>query len=45
MKNVYSYAEPILVQKKDFRMVHDDIREEYLQSFFSIPDFVGWWLM
>ena len=32
MKNVYSYAKLVLMQKKDSHMVHDDIREEYLQS-------------
>ena len=32
MKNIYSYAKLILMQKKDSHMVHDDIREEYLQS-------------
>ena len=33
MKNDYSIAKPILMQKKDFRMVNDDFKEEYLQSF------------
>ena len=32
MKNVYSYAKLIVMQKKDSHMVHDDIREEYHQS-------------
>ena len=32
MKNIYSYAKLILMQKKGSHMVHDDIREEYLQS-------------
>ena len=32
MKNIYSYAKLILMQKKDSHMVHDDIREEYFQS-------------
>ena len=32
MKNVYSIVKLILMQKKDSRMVHDDMREEYLQS-------------
>ena len=31
-ENIYSYAKLILIQKKDSQMVHDDIREEYLQS-------------
>ena len=32
MNYVYSYAKLILKQKKDPHMVHDDIREEHLQS-------------
>ena len=31
-KNINSYAKLIQMEKKDSHMVHDDIREEYLQS-------------
>ena len=38
MKNIYLYAKVIVKQKKDSCMVHDDIREEYLQSNIHVLD-------